>query len=48
MTGEMRKAELAYLEQRWQEEMRKIKKYRLMLKGAEERRAEIEEKIRNL
>lgn len=48
MSEEMKKDELAFLERKWQEETRKIKKYRLMLKGAEERRAEIEKKIREL
>lgn len=48
MTEEQKKSELAFLERKWQEETRKIKKYRLMLKGAEDRRTEIEEKIRNL
>lgn len=48
MTEEMKKAELEYLNEKWREENRKVKKYRLMLKGAEERRAEIEKKIKEL
>ncbi len=48
MSEETRKAELAWLEQRWQEEHRKIKKYRLLLKGAQERLEEIEKKIQKL
>ena len=47
-TEEMRKAELARLESQWQEETRKIKKYRFLLKGAQERRAEIEKAIRKV
>lgn len=48
MTEKQKKAELARLESEWQKEYRKIRKYRLLLKGAEDRRAEIEKKIREL
>lgn len=48
MTEEMRKVELARLEQQWRDEYRKVKKYRLLLEGAQERKKEIEEKIKNL
>lgn len=48
MTEEAKKAKLLFLNKKWQEETRKIKKYQLLLKGAEERRAEIEEEIKKL
>ena len=48
MTEEARKAKYILLEKKWEEETRKIKKYRLLLKGAQERRAEIEKEIKKL
>lgn len=48
MTENQKKAELAKLEKEWAKEYRKIKKYRLLLKGAEDRKKELEEKIKNL
>lgn len=48
MVSDVKKLERAYLEQKLQEENRKIKKYQLLLKGAEDRRKEIERKMREL
>lgn len=48
MTENQKKAELARLEKEWQKEYKKVRKYRLLLKGAEERRTELEKKIREL
>lgn len=48
MTEEAKKEILTTLEAQWQEERRKIKRYRFLLKGAEERKVEIEKQIKNL
>lgn len=48
VTEEMRKAELARLELQWQEENRKIKKYNFLLKAAQDRRREIEDRIKKV
>lgn len=48
MTDQQKKWELDRLESQWREERRKVKKYRLLMQGAQERQKEIEEKIRNL
>lgn len=47
-TEKERKAELARLERKWQEETRKIKKYQFLLKGAQDRRRDIEDAIRKV
>lgn len=48
MTENQKKAELARLEKEWQKEYRKVRKYRLLMEGAQGRQREIEEKIKNL
>lgn len=48
MTEEMKERELARLEAKWAEERKKVRKYRFLMEGAQERMKEIEEQIKNL
>lgn len=48
MIDRERKERLAHLENQWKTEVRKCKKYRLLLQGAEQRKAEIEKAIREI
>lgn len=48
MTEREAKAMLFDLELAWQEEYRKIKKYRLLMQGAQKRLTEIEKKIKEI
>lgn len=48
MTEEAKKRELARLETKWAEERKKVRKYRFLMEGAQERMREIEQQIKNL
>ena len=48
MTEQERKERLAHLEEQWKKEVRNCKKYRFLLRGAEQRKAEIEKAIREI
>lgn len=48
MLEEQKNIELACLKKDWQKEYHKVKRYRLLMKGAQKRLAEIEKKIKEI